>query len=156
MIRADVEKILVDRCGPYMVKAGMAVNFDGLNADLDDPLRVGWLASGLELAGNPTATDALLAPLPDSILDEVLDRAEYATFTKIQTRRKTTSVQITGSIQTYDSDLLRQINEILKRLKADILEKWGPPQTGNQSGLVYWHDPTAAREDDFDLTGIEE
>jgi hypothetical protein len=39
--RAQVEQILVKRCGPLMTKAGMAVTFAGANIDLADPIAWG-------------------------------------------------------------------------------------------------------------------
>jgi hypothetical protein len=150
MTRLEVLAILIARAGPFMAKAGWSVLVEELNTDLDEPMRRGWIDTGLDLGVETTVNDVLLLSHTYSTLAEFLDRAEYATFQMIQTRRKTPSIQITGAIQTYDSDLLRQINAILARMRTDIEQRWGLPKNDGTSGLVYWFTQSTPRDDVFD------
>ena len=57
LTRANLEVILVKRCGALMTFAGLAVTVVGANDDLSDPLAAAMRASGYELASPVTVAD---------------------------------------------------------------------------------------------------
>ncbi len=148
--RAQVETILVARCGPWMKEVSMAETTDGTNADLTDPIRRALLLCGGTLASPVAVTDADLATVDaDERLDELLDRAELRIMQTVQRRLRKTSVLVVGAVQTYKSDLLRAINDIVRQLTSDMKQTWG---LGGSSGVgvLYWGtaETTEAVDDD--------
>ncbi|MEO6809717.1 MAG: hypothetical protein ABI353_11450 [Isosphaeraceae bacterium] len=134
--RARAEAVLVDRCGPWMVKATMDVTFDGANPSLNESLRQGLTQSGYTVADPFLVTDADLAALDvANDLDEFLDRAELRVLRTVQTRlvKVTTMVE---AVQVLNSDLIRGIDAVVKEKTAQVKASWGLPGGKLSSGVL--------------------
>ena len=84
LTRAYAEQILVDRLSGLLAAAGMAVTYDGSNADLADPLAWALRRMGTDPASPVTVTDSDLSGLGAADYDDYLDLAEYRTLQSIQ------------------------------------------------------------------------
>ena len=84
LTRVVAETILVNRLGPMMAVAEMAVTIVGTNGDLDDPLA--WATRGVDgtTAAHNTVTDAELALVATADFDDLMTLAEWRTLKNIQ------------------------------------------------------------------------
>lgn len=84
LTRVIAETILVNRLGPMMAVAEMAVTIVGTNGDLDDPLA--WATRGVDgaTAAHNTVTDAELALVGAADYDDLMTLAEWRTLKNIQ------------------------------------------------------------------------
>ena len=77
LTRANVESILVSRCGPLMTAADMAITVVGSNEDLNDPIGYG-IRQAEGAVGDPSSvTDTDVASVSSANLDIFLDWCEY-------------------------------------------------------------------------------
>lgn len=81
--RANVESILVQRVGPLMAAAGMAVTATGSNANLNDPIGRAIRALGYTTADVTLVADSDVAQVAVSKYDEFFDLGEYYTLEAI-------------------------------------------------------------------------
>lgn len=81
--RANLEAILVQRCGALMSFAGMAVTVAGSNASLNDPIGYALRQVGYTVASHSSVSDADCASITDDYLDQVLDLAELRTLESV-------------------------------------------------------------------------
>jgi hypothetical protein len=122
LTRAQVEAVLVGRCGPLMEKAGLAVTVAGSNASLTDPLRTALSLCGAPPASPDVVTSTDLAALPAARLEELLDRAELRTLQTIHRRLKNPAITVQGiSIGT----LANQVRDAIDDLRGQIADTWG-------------------------------
>jgi hypothetical protein len=81
--RAEVEAIMVRRCGPVMEVAGMAVTYTGSNIDLADP--IGWGLRQLDYDSSINPTTGEVAAVTSADFDEFLDYVNLALLENIST-----------------------------------------------------------------------
>lgn len=123
--RAQAEAMIVGRVASWLAKAKLSTAVDGTNPDMNDPMRRALAALGLGVSDPAAVADADFAALTDEDLDEFLDRAELAAMKRVRGNFTKTSVMVTGAVQTYTSDLLRQLAAIIPQMEADIQRDWG-------------------------------
>lgn len=148
LTRAQAEVILVDRLGPMMSKAGMAVTFAGSNADLVDPL--GWAIRrmGYTVATFGAVTDADLASVATADIDQLLDLAEYRTLLNISGNIALVDTKV-GSREEKLSQLVPQIRELIRIRWTQLEEEYGvgtPSLEGGVIGLDFMETVTAIEE----------
>lgn len=117
LTRANTEAILVQRAGPLMTKAGMAVTIVGTNASLNDP--IGWALrqAGYSVAAPALVTDADIASVTEAGLDTFLDYAEYRLLLNILTNLTLVDTRV-GSRAESLSQLSSQIERRLNLLSG--------------------------------------
>lgn len=82
--RANLESILVQRCGRLMSFVGMAITTAGANASLNDPIGYALRQAGFTVANIASVADADVASVTAAELDEVLDYAELRTLENVE------------------------------------------------------------------------
>ena len=119
LTRANVEAIIVQRTGPLMLKAGMAITVAGSNASLNDP--IGWALRqlGYTVADIATVADGDVAGVTPADLDLFLDYAEYRTLVSILTNLTLVDTKV-GSRAESLSQLAGQVQARLTLL-AELL-----------------------------------
>lgn len=75
--RANIEALLVRRCGPLMTAAGMAVTVVGSNADLDDPMGWALRAMDVSVSNIVSISDSDISGVSDANMNKFLDYSEY-------------------------------------------------------------------------------
>src|SRR5690242_14586451 len=83
LTRANIETILVKRCGPLMTAAGMATTVLGSNADLNDPIGYAVRKAGGSVTSFVAVADADIAGVDELGYDQLLDLAELRTLETI-------------------------------------------------------------------------
>ncbi len=112
LTRANVESIIVQRVGPLMSKAGMAITFAGANSSLNDP--IGWAIrkAGYTVVDPALVTSADVAGVATTNIDTFLDYVEYRTLSSILTNITLVDVKV-GSRQENLSQMAEQIQKRL-------------------------------------------
>jgi len=119
LTRVISETVIVDRVGPLMSAAGMAVTVVGTNADLNDPLAWAARKVGATTANFNTVTDAELAAISDADGDDFLDLAEYRTLGSIMGNLD--DVDITAGPRSESlSQLAEQARKRMEALEAHL------------------------------------
>ena len=121
LTRADAEEVLVSRLSGLLAAAGMAVTYDGSNADLADPLAWALRRMGTDPASPVTVTDGDLSGLGAADYDDYLDLAEYRTLQTIQGHLAV--VDITAGPRTEKlSQLAAQVKAMIEAKAASLAE----------------------------------
>lgn len=145
--RANLEAILVQRCGGLLSFAGMAVTVAGSNASLNDPIGYALRQTGYTVASITAVADADLASLDVDDLDQILDVAEFRTLENISGNLD--DVDITNG---PESEKFSQIGASLEKRMARLQEKinndYGAGVTVETGMITY----DFADHDDTDIT----
>lgn len=112
LTRANVESIIVQRAGPLMLKAGMAVTVVGTNASLNDA--IGWALrqAGYTVADPSLVTDSDVSAVTTANLDLFLDLTEYRTLLSVMTNL----TLVDTKVGPRDEKLSQLAGQIEKRL----------------------------------------
>lgn len=117
--RANLESVLVQRCGALMSFAGMAVTVAGSNASLNDPIGYGLRQSGYSVSDISSVANADVAEIEDAALDMVIDYSEYRTLENISGNLD--DVDITNGPESEKfSQIAAQLEKRLARLQSRI------------------------------------
>jgi hypothetical protein len=116
--RANLESILVQRCGGLMTFAGMAVTYAGANASLNDPIGYALRQAGYAVANPASVADSDISTLSSDDLDQVLDIAEFRTLENVSGNLD--DVDITNG---PESEKFSQISASLEKRMARLQEK---------------------------------
>lgn len=130
--RVVAETILVNRLGPMMAVAEMAVTIIGTNADLDDPLAWAHRGVGGSTAAYNTVTDAELALVSD--LDDLLTLAEWRTLKNIQGALDAVDLTV-GPRSEKLSQYAEKVQQLLDRLEPEV-EALGVLATPLEAGYI--------------------
>lgn len=145
--RANVEAILVQRCGALMSFAGYAVTVAGSNANLNDPIGYALRQTGYSVASIAAVADADLAVIDDADIDQILDIAEFRTLENVSGNLD--DVDITNG---PESERFSQVSAALEKRMARLQEKintaYGSGVTAATSSILY----DFAEHDDTDIT----
>jgi len=134
--RANVEAILIQRCGAIMSVAGMAVTVAGSNASLNDPIGYALRQTGYTVANAASVADTDLDDLTDDDLDQVLDIAELRTLENVAGNLD--DVDITSGPQSEKfSQLAANLEKRMARLQQRISDMYGSGITAETGLLVY-------------------
>lgn len=83
LTRANVESILVKRCGSLMSLVDMAVTVAGSNADLNDPIGYALRWAGYSVSNIASVSDTDLSSVADADYDQILDIGELRTLQNV-------------------------------------------------------------------------
>ena len=127
--RAIAETVIVDRLGPLMSVAELAVTIVGTNASLNDPLAWATREVGGATAAYNTVTDAELGALSDTVLDDLLTLSEYRTLQNILGALN--AVDITAGPRSEKlHQFVEQCEGMLERLEDTVAELVTPMTAG--------------------------
>jgi hypothetical protein len=117
--RITAETILVNRLGPIMAVAEMAVTIVGTNGDLDDGLAWATRGVGGTTANYNTVTDAELALVATADLDDLTTLAEWRTLKNIQGALNAVDIT-TGPRSEKFSQFKDQVQQMMDNLEPTI------------------------------------
>lgn len=116
--RADVETILIRRCGSLLTAADLdGTTIDGTNVDLNDPIGVALRNMGYTVVSITNVADSDLESVPDEDIDQLLDLAELRTLESIEGNLDDVDIQANGR-----SESLNQLSARV-RMKIDTKRK---------------------------------
>jgi hypothetical protein len=145
--RANVESILVQRCGRLMSFVGMAVTVAGSNASLNDPIGYAVRQIGYTVANITSVADIDLASIADAELDELLDYAELRTLESIAGNMD--AVDITNGPESEKfSQVSTTVDKRLSKLTEKIAASYGTGLEISTSNII---NDFAAHGDDSEI-----
>ena len=121
LTRANIEAILVQRCGAYMTAAGMVVTVAGSNANLNDPIGYAVRMSGGTVASYVAVADADILTVDSTDYDKLLDIAELRTLDSVATNLDDVDLTV-GPRSEKLNQLALNLQAIMER-KATRVEK---------------------------------
>jgi hypothetical protein len=123
--RANVEAILVQRCGPLLIKAGMdGVTTTGSNASLNDPIGRALRSMGYMPANIASVSDSDLAAVADDEIDRLLDVSELRTLENISGNLDDVAVTV-GPRSEQRNQLADQVAKKIDRITEKIQREYG-------------------------------
>jgi hypothetical protein len=122
--RANVESIIVQRCGSLMSFAGMAVTVAGANASLNDPIGYALRQSGYTVANIASVADADLSSLDDDDIDMLLDYAEFRTLENISGNLDDVDISNGPESEKY-SQIAANLEKRMARVQERIDSSYG-------------------------------
>lgn len=126
--RANIEAILVKRCGSMMSLVNMAVTTVGSNADLNDPIGYALRWGGYTVADISTVSDSDIDEIEDTDLDMVLDVAELRILQSVQGNY--TLVDITNGPESEKfSQTAAVLKERIATLKSHVDEMYATDES---------------------------
>lgn len=134
LTRVIAETILVDRLGPMMAVAEMAVTIVGTNADCNDPLAWATRGVGGSTAALNTVTDAELALVADADHDNLMALAEWRTLKNIQGALNAVDIT-TGPRSEKLSQFADKVQQMMDNLEPTI-EGLGVLTTAMTAGYI--------------------
>jgi hypothetical protein len=136
LTRANVESILVKRCGKLLTAADLdGSTVDGTNADLNDP--IGWAVRqcGGSVSSITAVADADLATVDADDYDQVLDLAELRTLETVQGNLDDVDITL-GPRQESLSQLAKQVEQRLARLQKRVEQEYGYGASALGTGVI--------------------
>ena len=124
LTRAQVETVLIKRCGQLMAQAELEITTAGSNSDLNDPIGYALRRIGLMPANISNISDSDFVLLNTDDLDKLFDIAELRTLKNIQgnlTMVDTTTGPLTEKLSQLGASLEKQIT----RVENKIAEEYG-------------------------------
>jgi hypothetical protein len=135
LTRANVETILVKRCGPLLTAAGMATTVAGSNADLNDPIGYAIRKSSGTVASFVSVADADLTTVAADEYDQLLDLAELRTLETILGNLDEVDIRV-GPRDEKFSQLRTDTEKRLERLQQRIEQEYGVIGVSVETGAV--------------------
>jgi hypothetical protein len=140
--RANIEEILIRRCGSLMTAVGFSVTASGAgnpNIDLNDPIGYGLRKAGFTVANIALVSDADIASITGDAdeLDEVIDIAEYRLLENIAGNLDDVDIK-TGQISESLSQLAASLEKRMARLQNKLSSEYGLFVGGSelQAGVI--------------------
>lgn len=124
LTRANIETILVKRCGPLMTAAGMATTVLGSNADLNDPIGYAVRKTGGSVTSFVAVADADIAGVDELGYDQLLDLAELRTLETILGNLDDVDLRV-GPRDEKFSQLRTDTEKRMERLQKRIEKEYG-------------------------------
>ena len=124
LTRANIETILVKRCGPLMTAAGMATTVLGSNADLNDPIGYAVRKAGGSVTSFVAVADADIAGVDELGYDQLLDLAELRTLETILGNLDDVDLRV-GPRDEKFSQLRTDTEKRMERLQKRIEKEYG-------------------------------
>ena len=120
LTRANIEAILVQRCGAYMTAAGMVVTIAGSNANLNDPIGYAVRMCDGTVTDYLTVADADILTVNSTDYDKLLDIAELRTLENILGNLDDVDITVgprTEKLNQLALNLLARANRLNKRIE---------------------------------------
>ena len=140
--RANLETLLVKRCGSLMSLVDMAVTIVGTNTDLNDPLGYALRWGGYSVTDITSVANADIAEVEDADIDMILDVSELRLLQNIQGNY--TLVDITNGPESEKfSQTMSVIEKRIAKLSAHVDQNYYSDE--NNSGFSI----SVSREDAY-------
>ncbi len=125
LTRAQVEAILIRRCGKLLTAAGLdGTTITGTNADLNDPIGAAIRQCGGSVADIAAVADGDLAGIGADLYDQLFDLAELRTLESISGNLDDVNVQA-GAIREDLGQLSDQVDRKIERKRAQAQRDYG-------------------------------
>lgn len=125
LTRANVETILIKRCGRKMLAASMdGTTSNGTNDDLNDPIGYALRVMGYQVTDIAQVADSDLAGVSVEEYDELFDRAELRTLENIAGNLDFVDISV-GPRREALAQLSNQVERAVERLQARINRLYG-------------------------------
>ena len=134
--RANIEAILVQRCGGLLTFAGMAVTVAGSNASLNDPIGYALRQAGYTVANIAAVSDTDLTSLDTDDLDYILDVAEFRALENISGNIDDVDIQ-NGPESEKFSQIGANLEKRMARLQEKINSSYGVGVTAEFGTISY-------------------
>mgnify|MGYP000952833294 FL=1 len=128
LTRANLESLLVKRCGGLMSLVDMAVTTAGANADLNDPLQYALRYGEYEVADITSVSNSDIAEVEDADIDLILDVAELRLLENIQGNFNLVDITNGPESEKY-SQAANVIEKRLSRLQDKVDSYYPAPST---------------------------
>jgi len=136
MNRAQVEQILIKRCGKQMVAADLnGTTYDGTNVDLNDPIGYAIRQCGGTVADVTTVTATDVAFISADDHDKFLDIAELRLLENILGNLDDVDITV-GPVSEKLSQLSESIAKRVTRLQAKIEKEHGIGGATMEAGMI--------------------
>lgn len=135
LTRANVESILVERCGTLMSFVSMAVTFAGANADLNDPIGYGIRQVGGTVTDVTSVDDDDVATVGSDDYDALFDCAEYRLLNSIVGNLSAVDLQVGPRRESFDQ-IAKRVQTRADRLLKHLQDTYGLPQVDVQTGKI--------------------
>lgn len=135
LTRANIEVIIVKRCGPLLTAAGMATTVSGSNADLNDPIGYAVRKSGGTVTNFVSVGDADITTIGTADNDQLLDLAELRTLESILGNLDDVDIRV-GPRDEKLSQLRTDTEKRLERLQKRIADEYGIGGVTVEAGSV--------------------
>ncbi len=123
--RANIEAILVRRCGSKMTAAGLdGATVNGSNVDLNDPIGTALRQCGYAVASITAVADADIANVATDDLDKLLDVAELRLLENIAGNLSMVDLAV-GPRKESLSQFSEQVEKAISRLEAKCQRLYG-------------------------------
>lgn len=128
--RAEVEGVLLARCGRAMAVVGMdALTANGTNADLNDPIRASVRLLARAVSGDVVVADGDLAPIAGSTLEKLYDLAERRTLETVLNNYVYVDRQVDRDAQKLDQ-FRKGLQDRIAYLTTRLAKPYGPGAGG--------------------------
>jgi hypothetical protein len=135
LTRANVETILVKRCGALMTAAGLATTYAGANADLNDPIGYAIRKCGGAVASVAAVADSDLAGISADKYDQLLDLAELRTLESIVGNLDDVNITV-GPHSEQLADLSARVQKRIETKRAEIQKEYGIGAGALEAGVI--------------------
>ncbi len=135
MLRSDLEQVVIHRCGKLMLAAGLNGTAGGTNPDLTDPLATALRATGYPLRSPVAVSDADVATLASSDVDQVLDRAEVRVLENTLGNLDLVSTEA-GPLKQALSDLGKRLETLIATKQKRLEVRYGADAPTLTAGVV--------------------
>lgn len=134
--RANVETLLVKRCGSLMMAAGMdGTTVSGSNADLNDPLGYAVRKCGGTVATITSVADSDLSGIDSGDYDKLIDIAELRTLESIEGNLDDVDISV-GSRREALNQLSAQVAKKIDRKREQVERAYGVGLGELEAGVV--------------------
>lgn len=146
--RAQLEKLIVKRCGKLMDAVDFDLTYTGVNDDLNDPIAWAVRRNGGTVSNPISVSDADIATLADSKLDALIDLAEYRTLINVKGNYALVDIQA-GPEKENLSQTVANLEQLLARKWQYIQDTYGIGSPVMETALL--SDDFATHGDDPEL-----
>ena len=134
--RAQIETILISRCGALLTKAGLdGETHHGVNASLNDPIGRALRGAGYSVTTLTNVTDADVASVSDDDIDLVLDLAELRTLESVSGNLDDVAITV-GPRSEQKQQLADQVLRKIERLQQKIERQYGVGMGTLTAGVI--------------------
>lgn len=133
--RAQVETLLLRRCGRRMAFVEFSQTVNGDNADLADPIATALIAMGVMPTDITAPADADFATLTDSQTPELLDRSELRLLQNILGNMDAVNISVDGRSEAY-GQMTTSLEQVITRLQAKVNADYAGAGNTLSTGLI--------------------
>jgi hypothetical protein len=134
--RANVEVILIRRCGGLLTAAGLdGTTVTGTNVDLNDPIGYGIRFVGGAVTAITLVADADLSGISADDYDALLDAAEVRALESVLGNLDDVNIKV-GQLEEDRSDLAERVQKTLERKRTQLERTYGLGVSTLEAGMM--------------------